>query len=208
MRFVFDLWALQELIHDLFSKNTESVCFVHKTCVCVCLQVIHRHFYLKRVEIMAQCEGWICDIQQYSSDKRVGRTMSHHAAALKVHHRVFTVIQPKIVPFVVFLKAIPCVCFCRGTRLSSEKSCWSFPVLKAWSRTGRSFLIKAPRSWWKSCPVRMQRSRRTAQTPTVATASYDPEAPPNAFDYPLILKKDWMALVIKPSFCQYLYVRI
>lgn len=34
---------------------------------------------------MAQCESWICDIQQYSSDKRVGRTMSHHAAALKRH---------------------------------------------------------------------------------------------------------------------------
>lgn len=48
------------------------------------MQVIHKHFYLKRVEIMAQCEEWIADIQQYSSDKRVGRTMSHHAAALKV----------------------------------------------------------------------------------------------------------------------------
>ena len=48
------------------------------------LKVIHKHFYLKRVEIMAQCEEWIADIQQYSSDKRVGRTMSHHAAALKV----------------------------------------------------------------------------------------------------------------------------
>ena len=33
---------------------------------------------------MCQCEEWIADIQQYSSDKRVGRTMSHHAAALKV----------------------------------------------------------------------------------------------------------------------------
>ncbi|XP_056342469.1 baculoviral IAP repeat-containing protein 6 isoform X8 [Oenanthe melanoleuca] len=48
-------------------------------------EVIHKHFYLKRVEIMAQCEEWIADIQQYSSDKRVGRTMSHHAAALKRH---------------------------------------------------------------------------------------------------------------------------
>lgn len=48
-------------------------------------QVIHKHFYLKRAEIMAQCEEWIADIQQYSSDKRVGRTMSHHAAALKVY---------------------------------------------------------------------------------------------------------------------------
>lgn len=50
----------------------------------VFLQVIHKHFYLKRTEIMSQCEEWIADIQQYSSDKRVGRTMSHHAAALKV----------------------------------------------------------------------------------------------------------------------------
>uniref|UniRef100_A0A8C9ZQ87 Dual E2 ubiquitin-conjugating enzyme/E3 ubiquitin-protein ligase BIRC6 n=1 Tax=Sander lucioperca TaxID=283035 RepID=A0A8C9ZQ87_SANLU len=47
-------------------------------------EVIHKHFYLKRTEIMSQCEEWIADIQQYSSDKRVGRTMSHHAAALKV----------------------------------------------------------------------------------------------------------------------------
>uniref|UniRef100_H3CIY4 Dual E2 ubiquitin-conjugating enzyme/E3 ubiquitin-protein ligase BIRC6 n=1 Tax=Tetraodon nigroviridis TaxID=99883 RepID=H3CIY4_TETNG len=48
-------------------------------------EVIHKHFYLKRTEIMCQCEEWIADIQQYSSDKRVGRTMSHHAAALKRH---------------------------------------------------------------------------------------------------------------------------
>ncbi|KAL0964404.1 hypothetical protein UPYG_G00323370 [Umbra pygmaea] len=48
-------------------------------------EVIHKHFYLKRVEVMTQCEEWIADIQQYSSDKRVGRTMSHHAAALKRH---------------------------------------------------------------------------------------------------------------------------
>ncbi|XP_055758241.1 baculoviral IAP repeat-containing protein 6 isoform X19 [Salvelinus fontinalis] len=48
-------------------------------------EVIHKHFYLKRVEVMAQCEEWIADIQQHSSDKRVGRTMSHHAAALKRH---------------------------------------------------------------------------------------------------------------------------
>lgn len=52
--------------------------------VAMWLQVIHKHFYLKRTDIMCQCEEWIADIQQYSSDKRVGRTMSHHAAALKV----------------------------------------------------------------------------------------------------------------------------
>ncbi|XP_043914359.1 baculoviral IAP repeat-containing protein 6 isoform X2 [Protopterus annectens] len=48
-------------------------------------EVIHKHFYLKRAEVIGQCEEWIADIQQYSSDKRVGRTMSHHAAALKRH---------------------------------------------------------------------------------------------------------------------------
>ncbi|XP_064411867.1 baculoviral IAP repeat-containing protein 6 isoform X3 [Latimeria chalumnae] len=63
-------WAMLEQVRN------PSPCFK---------EVIHRHFYLKRAEIMAQCEEWIADIQQYSSDKRVGRTMSHHAAALKRH---------------------------------------------------------------------------------------------------------------------------
>uniref|UniRef100_A0A4W4FMC3 UBC core domain-containing protein n=1 Tax=Electrophorus electricus TaxID=8005 RepID=A0A4W4FMC3_ELEEL len=63
-------WAMLEQIRN------PSACFK---------EVIHKHFYLKRAEIMAQCEDWISDIQQYSSDKRVGRTMSHHAAALKRH---------------------------------------------------------------------------------------------------------------------------
>ncbi|XP_054605954.2 dual E2 ubiquitin-conjugating enzyme/E3 ubiquitin-protein ligase BIRC6 isoform X4 [Nothobranchius furzeri] len=63
-------WAMLEQIRN------PSPCFK---------EVIHKHFYLKRTEIMTQCEEWIADIQQYSSDKRVGRTMSHHAAALKRH---------------------------------------------------------------------------------------------------------------------------
>lgn len=61
-------------------------------------QVIHKHFYLKRVEVMAQCEEWIADIQQYSSDKRVGRTMSHHAAALKVNKRTLQ-LQENLAPY-------------------------------------------------------------------------------------------------------------
>ncbi|XP_078504876.1 dual E2 ubiquitin-conjugating enzyme/E3 ubiquitin-protein ligase BIRC6 isoform X3 [Lissotriton helveticus] len=63
-------WAMLEQI-----KNP-SPCFK---------EVINKHFYLKRADIMGQCEDWIADIQQYSTDKRVGRTMSHHAAALKRH---------------------------------------------------------------------------------------------------------------------------
>lgn len=67
------------MLQTLLLKCVDMLCSV----VCI-LKVIHKHFYLKRIEIMAQCEEWIADIQQYSSDKRVGRTMSHHAAALKV----------------------------------------------------------------------------------------------------------------------------
>ncbi|XP_041105893.1 baculoviral IAP repeat-containing protein 6-like isoform X2 [Polyodon spathula] len=63
-------WAMLEQIRN------PSPCF---------REVIQKHFYLKRAEIMIQCEEWISDIQQHSSDKRVGRTMSHHAAALKRH---------------------------------------------------------------------------------------------------------------------------
>lgn len=65
----------------------------------VFLQVIHKHFYLKRVEIMTQCEEWIADIQQYSSDKRVGRTMSHHAAALKVRFTDEITAHDSVKPF-------------------------------------------------------------------------------------------------------------
>ncbi|XP_041107829.1 baculoviral IAP repeat-containing protein 6-like isoform X5 [Polyodon spathula] len=63
-------WAMLEQIRN------PSPCF---------REVIQKHFYLKRAEIMVQCEEWISDIQQHSTDKRVGRTMSHHAAALKRH---------------------------------------------------------------------------------------------------------------------------
>ncbi|XP_019627384.1 PREDICTED: LOW QUALITY PROTEIN: baculoviral IAP repeat-containing protein 6-like [Branchiostoma belcheri] len=48
-------------------------------------EVIQKHFWLKRVEVLAQCEEWIADIETYTSDKRVGRTMAHHAAALRRH---------------------------------------------------------------------------------------------------------------------------
>eukprot|EP00058_Branchiostoma_floridae_P025036 XP_002610526.1 hypothetical protein BRAFLDRAFT_65691 [Branchiostoma floridae] len=47
--------------------------------------VIQKHFWLKRVEVLGQCEEWISDIETYTSDKRVGRTMAHHAAALRRH---------------------------------------------------------------------------------------------------------------------------
>uniref|UniRef100_A0AAV2JLI0 Dual E2 ubiquitin-conjugating enzyme/E3 ubiquitin-protein ligase BIRC6 n=1 Tax=Knipowitschia caucasica TaxID=637954 RepID=A0AAV2JLI0_KNICA len=63
-------WAMLEQLRNA------SACFK---------EVIHKHFFLKRTQILCQCEEWITEIQQHSSDKRVGRTMSHHAAALKRH---------------------------------------------------------------------------------------------------------------------------
>lgn len=48
------------------------------------LQVIHYHFWLKRHEILRQCEDWIAEMEQHSSDKRTGRSIAHSTLALKV----------------------------------------------------------------------------------------------------------------------------
>ncbi|XP_072169396.1 dual E2 ubiquitin-conjugating enzyme/E3 ubiquitin-protein ligase BIRC6-like [Diadema setosum] len=47
--------------------------------------VIQTHFYLKKTEVMAQCEEWIAQVGQYCNDKRVGRSMLHHWKNLKKH---------------------------------------------------------------------------------------------------------------------------
>uniref|UniRef100_A0A3Q3LP29 Dual E2 ubiquitin-conjugating enzyme/E3 ubiquitin-protein ligase BIRC6 n=1 Tax=Mastacembelus armatus TaxID=205130 RepID=A0A3Q3LP29_9TELE len=85
-------------------------------------EVIHKHFYLKRTEIMSQCEEWIADIQQYSSDKRVGRTMSHHAAALKVMSlKVGSVVKQLSVSQSLRPKfAVVCTCSCTYTHPHSH----------------------------------------------------------------------------------------
>ncbi|XP_064622207.1 baculoviral IAP repeat-containing protein 6-like isoform X2 [Lineus longissimus] len=48
--------------------------------------VIQKHFWLKRHEIIRQIEEWISDLEQHSSDKRFGRTISHNCLALKRHY--------------------------------------------------------------------------------------------------------------------------
>ncbi|XP_077994932.1 dual E2 ubiquitin-conjugating enzyme/E3 ubiquitin-protein ligase BIRC6-like isoform X2 [Glandiceps talaboti] len=63
-------WAMLEMIRN------PPPCFK---------EVIVTHFYLKKHEVMSQCDQWIQETQQYCNDKRVGRTMSHHLAALKRH---------------------------------------------------------------------------------------------------------------------------
>ena len=55
------------------------------------LQVIQTHMWLKRHEICAQVEQWIAEMEQYSTDKRTGRTIAHSHLALKVtacHHSI------------------------------------------------------------------------------------------------------------------------
>jgi len=46
--------------------------------------VVDWHFWLKKNEIMAQVEEWISDLEMYSSDKRVGRSIAHSCTSLKV----------------------------------------------------------------------------------------------------------------------------
>lgn len=48
-------------------------------------QVIEWHFWLKKNEILAQLEEWIADLEKYTSDKRVGRSISLSLTSLKVH---------------------------------------------------------------------------------------------------------------------------
>ncbi|XP_033127778.1 baculoviral IAP repeat-containing protein 6-like isoform X2 [Anneissia japonica] len=63
-------WAMLEMVRNppLVFKN-----------------VIQNHFYLKKAEIMAQCEEWVSLLTRYCSNKRVGKTMAHHLTTLKRH---------------------------------------------------------------------------------------------------------------------------
>ncbi|XP_070181060.1 dual E2 ubiquitin-conjugating enzyme/E3 ubiquitin-protein ligase BIRC6-like isoform X3 [Littorina saxatilis] len=49
-------------------------------------EVIQYHFWMKRHEVLKQCEEWIAEMEQYSSDKRTGRSISHSTMALKRHY--------------------------------------------------------------------------------------------------------------------------
>jgi hypothetical protein len=48
--------------------------------------VIQWHFWLKKNEILSQVEEWMTDLESYSSDKRVGRSIAHSSLALKRHY--------------------------------------------------------------------------------------------------------------------------
>lgn len=65
-------WAILEQI------KSPSLCFK---------EVVHKHFWLKRHEVLQQCEDWICEMEAYSNDKRTGRTIAHSTMALKVKIR-------------------------------------------------------------------------------------------------------------------------
>ncbi|GAB1609836.1 baculoviral IAP repeat-containing protein 6-like isoform X2 [Argonauta hians] len=64
-------WAMLEQIRD------PSPCFK---------EVIQNHFWLKRHEILSQCEQWMCEMESYSHDKRTGRHIAHSTLALKRHY--------------------------------------------------------------------------------------------------------------------------
>ncbi|XP_064603703.1 baculoviral IAP repeat-containing protein 6-like isoform X3 [Liolophura sinensis] len=49
-------------------------------------EVVHKHFWLKRHEILRQCEEWISEMEGYTSDKRTGRSIAHSIMALKRHY--------------------------------------------------------------------------------------------------------------------------
>ena len=46
-------------------------------------QVIEAHFYLKKDEILKQCEQWTKETESLLSGRPVGRAISHHVQSLK-----------------------------------------------------------------------------------------------------------------------------
>ena len=61
--------------------NTEFAEFAH---LLVRLsQAIQRHFYLKKDEVLAQCERWITETEELLNHRPVGRAVSHHVQSLK-----------------------------------------------------------------------------------------------------------------------------
>ncbi|XP_063984704.1 baculoviral IAP repeat-containing protein 6 isoform X2 [Diachasmimorpha longicaudata] len=56
---------------------------------CPCFkEVIHTHFWIKRHEIVAQLESWIMDMEIHGTDRRLARTISLNALALRRHYRL------------------------------------------------------------------------------------------------------------------------
>jgi baculoviral IAP repeat-containing protein 6 len=64
-------WAMLEMLRN------PPACFK---------QVVEWHFWLKKKEILSQVEDWLTDLEAYSSDKRVGRSIAHSCASLKRHY--------------------------------------------------------------------------------------------------------------------------
>ncbi|CAB3999527.1 baculoviral IAP repeat-containing 6-like [Paramuricea clavata] len=53
---------------------------------CPCFkQVIERHFFLKKDEVLGQCDEWIGELETWSKEKRTMRSISHHLDSLRRH---------------------------------------------------------------------------------------------------------------------------
>ncbi|ESP03094.1 hypothetical protein LOTGIDRAFT_230508 [Lottia gigantea] len=60
--------------------------------------VLTRHFYMKRHEILNQCEKWIGEMESYSNDKRTGRAIAHSTLALKRYYNQLRIELSKLKP--------------------------------------------------------------------------------------------------------------
>lgn len=70
----------------IFSAKSLEQCYASKLIIIINIffnQVIEAHFYFKKDEILAQCEGWIKDSESLLSGRTVGRAISHHVQSLK-----------------------------------------------------------------------------------------------------------------------------
>ncbi|GAB6020665.1 hypothetical protein CHUAL_003335 [Chamberlinius hualienensis] len=57
---------------------------LRSTCSCF-KEAIQRHFWIKRTEVISQCQAWINEMEEQASDRRTGRTIALNCQALKRH---------------------------------------------------------------------------------------------------------------------------
>ena len=80
------VWLIGPRISPLFDMERNPWSNASKLIIIINMffnQVIEAHFYFKKDEILAQCEGWIKDSESLLSGRTVGRAISHHVQSLK-----------------------------------------------------------------------------------------------------------------------------
>ena len=73
----------------VFFLNIRSITLFDKFLFFFLSKIIHTHFWLKRQEILQQCETWLAEMDTYTTDKRTVRSIAQSTLALKVRNQFY-----------------------------------------------------------------------------------------------------------------------